>query len=61
MGRRVMVTAVLQLDNGIELRTTDRLTCRALYRLMGSGMSVEDKQELLDDHEATRPSGDTPQ
>jgi hypothetical protein len=54
-----MVTAVLQLDNGIELRSTDRLTCRTLYRLMGSGMSTEDKQQLLNDSESNSYGSET--
>jgi hypothetical protein len=39
--------AILQMD-GIELRTTDRLTCRTLYRMIGTAMSDDDVAELVE-------------
>jgi hypothetical protein len=42
-----MALAILQMD-GIELRTTDRLTCRTLFRLIGTAMSEDDVAELVD-------------
>jgi hypothetical protein len=42
-----MALAILQLD-GVELRTTDRLTCRTLYRLMSTAVTPNDQAEMMD-------------
>jgi hypothetical protein len=49
-----MTEAILRMD-GIELRTTDRLTCRTLYRMIGTAMSDRDVAELIEPAGATRP------
>jgi hypothetical protein len=47
-----MALAILQLDGGVELRTTDRTACRVLYRLMQSAVPNAELEEVVADDPA---------
>ena len=44
-----MALVILQLDGGVELRTTDRTACRVLYRLMQSAVSNAELEAVVTD------------
>ena len=42
-----MAIAILQLGD-VELRTTDSLTCRTLFRLMNTAVRDEELEDMVD-------------
>ncbi len=42
-----MALAILHLD-GVEMRTTDQLTCRTLFRMMRTAVTDDSMSEMVD-------------